>query len=244
MKLVQFSNWRTKLLILAALCSVFPYIKWICPLAGGSYLHAVGWGILGSPLGSPRLVLKGILVGFGVEVVLVLLYANTDIFYISPVSAVSRAQPFSLAPYWSGHMFSGRTVIDPVFAYVIFGLLAWVSHAAILCFSLRTFLILPSRKYVSLSTITYFLVMTISLAPYVYDSTNALFEKMASCGLVLILPVAIGVLAGGFRPTTAHVCRACGYSLVGLTEPRCPECGRPFPAKLISNEAANPQKQD
>jgi predicted amidophosphoribosyltransferase len=28
-------------------------------------------------------------------------------------------------------------------------------------------------------------------------------------------------------------CRMCGYSLRGLTQPRCPECGEPFdPAKF------------
>ena len=30
------------------------------------------------------------------------------------------------------------------------------------------------------------------------------------------------------------ICIACGYDLRGQRQPRCPECGRPFDAKLIS----------
>lgn len=29
-------------------------------------------------------------------------------------------------------------------------------------------------------------------------------------------------------PPDPTLCRACGYSLIGLPEPRCPECGSPF----------------
>jgi hypothetical protein len=29
------------------------------------------------------------------------------------------------------------------------------------------------------------------------------------------------------------ICIDCGYQLRGLTEPRCPECGKPFDAKLL-----------
>ncbi len=29
-------------------------------------------------------------------------------------------------------------------------------------------------------------------------------------------------------------CEGCGYLLFGLTEPRCPECGRPFDPKLLA----------
>jgi hypothetical protein len=30
------------------------------------------------------------------------------------------------------------------------------------------------------------------------------------------------------------ICRDCGYNLTGLTEPRCPECGRPFDKARLS----------
>jgi len=35
----------------------------------------------------------------------------------------------------------------------------------------------------------------------------------------------------GFDPRTR--CQGCGYLLTGLTEPRCPECGRAFDARLL-----------
>lgn len=34
------------------------------------------------------------------------------------------------------------------------------------------------------------------------------------------------------------ICIHCGYDLRGQVEPRCPECGRPFDAKLISSNSA------
>jgi len=39
---------------------------------------------------------------------------------------------------------------------------------------------------------------------------------------------------------SCFTCVRCGYSLIGLTKPRCPECGTPFPeALLTSDRAAN-----
>jgi len=36
-----------------------------------------------------------------------------------------------------------------------------------------------------------------------------------------------------------HPCWECGYSLIGLSEPRCPECGTPFdPAEYERIDAA------
>jgi hypothetical protein len=32
----------------------------------------------------------------------------------------------------------------------------------------------------------------------------------------------------------APLCRACGYVLLGLTQPRCPECGHPFDPALLT----------
>ncbi len=35
------------------------------------------------------------------------------------------------------------------------------------------------------------------------------------------------------RCRRAHRCVKCGYDLWGLTEPRCPECGMPFPKESM-----------
>ena len=37
----------------------------------------------------------------------------------------------------------------------------------------------------------------------------------------------------GFEPV-GH-CQGCGYNLTALTEPRCPECGKPFDAKRLAD---------
>ncbi|MGD8452749.1 MAG: hypothetical protein PVJ57_13095 [Phycisphaerae bacterium] len=42
------------------------------------------------------------------------------------------------------------------------------------------------------------------------------------------------------RPPEPHRCRGCGYLLIGLTEPRCPECGRvcTLPAETVLSDEA------
>ena len=40
------------------------------------------------------------------------------------------------------------------------------------------------------------------------------------------------------RRRRRHECEQCGYSLVGLTAPRCPECGRGFPEAALQKAAA------
>ena len=68
--------------------------------------------------------------------------------------------------------------------------------------------------------------------------------------------IAVGIIGGTFGVTFQYVfrkplrkqmrlelaamgipvCIACGYDLRGQREPRCPECGRPFDAKLITSK--------
>ena len=47
----------------------------------------------------------------------------------------------------------------------------------------------------------------------------------------------IGLITANLRhgPSEHPECENCGYSLVGLSEPRCPECGRLFDPKLITD---------
>ncbi|MCB9850312.1 MAG: hypothetical protein H6817_06365 [Phycisphaerales bacterium] len=48
--------------------------------------------------------------------------------------------------------------------------------------------------------------------------------------------IATGTLAD-YEPD-AEVCERCGYLLIGLTEPRCPECGTPYDMAAISSTSA------
>jgi len=50
-------------------------------------------------------------------------------------------------------------------------------------------------------------------------------------------PSALGITfaarARKHMPPDPRLCRICNYSLHGLIEPRCPECGTPFAAQLL-----------
>jgi hypothetical protein len=60
-------------------------------------------------------------------------------------------------------------------------------------------------------------------------------------GMVLAYAAAVAVptwQAFRRRMHTPGICDACGYTLIGLSEPRCPECGTPFPpAELVAAPA-------
>src|SRR5215813_14014464 len=79
---------------------------------------------------------------------------------------------------------------------------------------------------------TWFLLVCAALCLIPRDSRS----YIASCAAIIvdtILALVVGVLAGRRaysdlgNDRTAH-CRNCGYLLVKLSEPRCPECATPF----------------
>ena len=47
---------------------------------------------------------------------------------------------------------------------------------------------------------------------------------------VVVGSVVIAIVRPGSKVLTGPYCRGCGYCVVGLSEQRCPECGRPFTA--------------
>jgi hypothetical protein len=64
----------------------------------------------------------------------------------------------------------------------------------------------------------------------------ALFLWVDAVFLAVIVPASIigcyrGATSGEFKHPS--LCRACGYPLHGLTEPRCPECGTPFDVRKL-----------
>lgn len=79
------------------------------------------------------------------------------------------------------------------------------------------------------------------------SSTDALVFLFAPMWLILGTPLVFLLFYAGFtlyarcRPKHPHDrCTRCGYSLYGLTLPRCPECGEPF-ALQRSREANMPE---
>jgi hypothetical protein len=61
----------------------------------------------------------------------------------------------------------------------------------------------------------------------VLDLTN---HALAACCTAVFCFLLTGLFAilSNERTPEAHRCAQCDYLLVGLTEPRCPECGTPF----------------
>ncbi|MCA9243967.1 MAG: hypothetical protein KDA32_08445 [Phycisphaerales bacterium] len=52
--------------------------------------------------------------------------------------------------------------------------------------------------------------------------------RLGVLGMTLAIAVAAYEFVWRLWSNKRGVCSACGYSLRGLTEPRCPECGRSF----------------
>ena len=74
----------------------------------------------------------------------------------------------------------------------------------------------------------------------VADSDALLIIMLLESAAVVTL-VALAILAGAWtykkvRSKYAMRCTKCGYSLKGLTEPRCPECGEPFNPYMVGLE--------
>lgn len=66
---------------------------------------------------------------------------------------------------------------------------------------------------------------------------------------LLAIPLAWTILRR-IRPNDELRCRHCGYSLIGLSQPRCPECGLPFPQDFVGSgqrddvdRSAEPQRR-
>jgi len=67
------------------------------------------------------------------------------------------------------------------------------------------------------------------------------FWAIATALSVLYLPL-IRTIARAHpfrRGRSEDMCSHCGYSLWGLTEPRCPECGTPFDPSLLTSQASD-----
>lgn len=58
--------------------------------------------------------------------------------------------------------------------------------------------------------------------------------------------VAFGIIVSRGRRRErqqAPICSKCGYLLLGLTDSRCPECGKPFDPKLLDETGEKPNSR-
>jgi hypothetical protein len=74
------------------------------------------------------------------------------------------------------------------------------------------------------------------LLPDFFDSgAPVLYSTIAAIalwgGAALLAAMEYRLCSRLLRRNDGSRCRRCGYSLTGLTEPRCPECGQPFEPK-------------
>lgn len=88
-------------------------------------------------------------------------------------------------------------------------------------------------------------ILVAAIAPAIEGftvSTRAYFGTIlatAAMALAFVFPGLVATLA--FCPlhrganSDLSRCEHCGYNLTGLTEPRCPECGTPFPRILLTS---------
>ena len=99
-----------------------------------------------------------------------------------------------------------------------------------------------------------FWVAACSIALWALAILMAGLERVElSCGtaafaIPFVLP---GIFAAYvFRPVQSAkrndgaVCGECGYNLTGLAEPRCPECGTPFPQKWLALQHREPSVRE
>ena len=57
---------------------------------------------------------------------------------------------------------------------------------------------------------------------------GSLVLLVVGCGIVGLGLTLLGLLGLFWLPYKYGHCRHCGYNLTGLSEPRCPECGKEF----------------
>lgn len=67
------------------------------------------------------------------------------------------------------------------------------------------------------------------------------FTLMGLLYLLIATPGAWMAYQRAPRDADPRVCAGCGYLLIGLTEPRCPECGRRFDPALLPDLASGAQ---
>lgn len=82
----------------------------------------------------------------------------------------------------------------------------------------------------------------VNLLGWAPRDAEAPFRCMGAAYVLLMVPVSWYAwidVPSGFGPGE---CQGCGYALYGLTEPRCPECGRTFSPVLL-NTLSPPESQ-
>ena len=100
---------------------------------------------------------------------------------------------------------------------------------------------LPMRFWlIPVASLVYAKVVLISSA---YGTVQVAISLGIAFTVVLALPL-FRLFKHDFAKTTPPwLCKACGYPLLGLTEPSCPECGKPFDPTNVPKMSKLPQDE-
>lgn len=77
-------------------------------------------------------------------------------------------------------------------------------------------------------------VLSLDLSPYDAEVPFAIIGGVFLSGL---LPLVLLAIAATPRRASDDCCSSCGYLLIGLTVPRCPECGEAFDPRALTDDA-------
>ena len=130
-------------------------------------------------------------------------------------------------------------------------LIVWVAAPYIL-FYVLVLILHRNRRSVALcasACVTWLFMVAFTVVFYgsvFYEESSPKFALIGFIVLPLILSTAgavlfllalfIGWIVGGRgQVRDRRCCQRCGYPLVGLPEPRCPECGEPFDPSLLGD---------
>ena len=94
--------------------------------------------------------------------------------------------------------------------------------------------IVLGASMIGISLLLYLLVVTLEWSP---SDAELPFSVLSPTYMALSLPMVVYVLV---RPPVLFKewqCHGCGYPIVGLTQPSCPECGSAIPPALVEKYA-------
>lgn len=129
---------------------------------------------------------------------------------------------------------------------LFFSIVGWIAALASLFLSipratrrLALALALPACASAVIDAVFLFMAHEFSLA----DTASAISRHWLVFLIIDMMPLVLGAVAVAVlrsplctREIPLGHCQKCGYNLTGLSEPRCPECGRPFDPSMLSVE--------
>lgn len=126
------------------------------------------------------------------------------------------------------------------FGFAYFAML--IAVAAGLFGTLRTIIGMPIRFW--LIPVTTLVFVKLTLICSVYDAPLVIVGTGMAYSAALLIPVVLLFQRDFAKSIPAWVCKGCGYPLLGLVEPTCPECGEAFDPDKVPDALDRPALKD